>query len=317
METSCIQEIIITMNKSTLATLGVLFVSFIWGVEFVLVHNAIRIIEPYCFNFIRFGVAGLFIFLCMFCRKDGEPLNSALILRGGTLGGLLFLGFSTQTFGLLYTTVSNSGFITSLNVVLVPLFALFVLGERPHFRVIAATMIAATGLYQLTSAGSSPFNFGDFLTLFAAIMFALHIIFTGKYGAQHKALPLTLVQMLTVAALSLASALIWEDWRRLLDPAVLGDINIIYAIFVASILGTGLAFLLQTLAQDHLSATRVALIFTCEPVFAALAAYLFLNEKLVAAAGVGAGMILLGILLAEFPLNPRKSLIPVVGSDET
>lgn len=304
------------MQKTTLATLAVFFVSFIWGVEFVLVHNAIAVIEPHSFNFIRFGVASLFVLLCMLLWREFEKPSLKLLAQGAFLGLLLFLGFTTQTFGLLYTTVSNCGFITSLNVVLVPFFALFFLNERPQLHTAVGILTATTGLYLLTAAGATPFNIGDLLTLLCASMFALHIVFTGKHAPRHKALPLTLVQLLTVSVLSLASALIWEDWRQMLQPAIIGDPDVMSAILIAAILGTGLALLVQTLAQGHLSATRVALIYTSEPVFAAIAAYLFLNERLLAAACVGAIMILAGIILAEQPWNPIKGVNPLESGEE-
>lgn len=301
------------MTKSKSATLGVLFVSFIWGVEFVLIHNAIAILEPHSFNVARFGVASLFVGLCMPLGKKRDSLDRRMVTHGCLLGGLLYLGFTFQTFGLLYTTVSNCGFITSLSVVLVPVMAYLLLGERPRLLTMAGVGVAAAGLYLLTAAGDGPFNLGDVLTLCGAAMFALHIVYTGRYGREHEALSLTLVQLLTVTVLSLGSALVSEDWQRLLDVGVVGNPSVLFAVFVASILGTGLAVMLQTLAQGHLSSTRVALVYSLEPVFAALTAYLVLNEQLPAAAGVGAAMILAGIVLAELPSRASKEALPAQG----
>lgn len=301
------------MTKSKSATLGVLFVSFIWGVEFVLIHNAIAILEPHSFNVARFGVASLFVGLCMPLGKKRDSLDRRMVTHGCLLGGLLYLGFTFQTFGLLYTTVSNCGFITSLSVVLVPVMAYLLLGERPRLLTMAGVGVAAAGLYLLTAAGDGPFNLGDVLTLCGAAMFALHIVYTGRYGREHEALSLTLVQLLTVTVLSLGSALVSEDWQRLLDVGVVGNPSVLFAVFVASILGTGLAVMIQTLAQGHLSSTRVALVYSLEPVFAALTAYLVLNEQLPAAAGVGAAMILAGIVLAELPSRASKEALPAQG----
>ncbi len=301
------------MSKSKSATLGVLFVSFIWGVEFVLIHNAIALLEPHSFNAVRFGIASLFVGLCMGYWKIRGGFNWRMLRHGCLLGLLLYLGFTFQTFGLLYTSVSNCGFITSLNVMLVPIIALFLLGERLRLLTVFGVGVAAAGLYFLTAAGDAPFNFGDLLTLICALMFALHIVYTGKYGREHGALALTLVQLLTVSVLSLGSALVSEDWQRLLDPGVVGNPDVLFAILVASILGTGLAVMIQTLAQGHLSSTRVALIYSLEPIFAALTAFLILNEQLPAAAGLGAAMILAGILLAELPTLRTKEMLPAEG----
>ncbi|MDY0221001.1 MAG: DMT family transporter [Desulfobacterium sp.] len=289
------------MSKTQSATIGILFVCFVWGVEFVLVHNAIAVLDPHSFNFFRFGIASLFIGLCMGRGTWRTGLNLRLIKRGCFLGLLLYFGFTFETFGLLYTTVSNCAFITSLSVVLVPIIAFFALGDQLRRTTIVGVSIAAAGLYFLTVAGDLPLNLGDFLPLVGAGMFALHIVYTGKYSRNFDVLWLTLVQLTVVSVLSLGSALVAEDWHQLVNMAVLGNPTVLSAILVSSILGTGLAIMVQTLAQTLLNPTRVALVFTLEPVFASLTAYLVLKEQLPAAAGLGAVMILAGILMAELP----------------
>jgi len=299
------------MSKSKLATLGVLFVAFVWGVEFVLIHNAIAELQPHSFNIARFGVASLFIGICLLFSRLPGTFSRRMFKHGFLLGLLLFLGFACQTYGLLYTTVSNCGFITSLSVVLVPVFAFMLLAERPRFFTLAGVVVASAGLYLLTSAGDAPFNQGDFLTLIGAAMFALHIVYTGKYSRDYEVLRLTLVQLTTVTVLSFVSASITEDWQLLLDVRVMGNSQVLVAILVSALLGTGIAILLQTLAQGHLTSTRVALIYSLEPVFAALTAFIVLNEQLPPVAGIGAVFILFGIVLAELPTVRNKRLIPL------
>lgn len=296
------------MHNNTFATLSVLFVSLVWGVEFVLIDNAINILEPHTFNLMRFGVASLFILLCLLAAKAPliPQLNRRLLFHGVVLGSLLYLGFTLQTFGLLYTSVSNCGFITSLNIVMVPLMALVILGDKPAWYTLSGVAVATGGLYLLTAAGQGPFNIGDLLTLGCAAMFALHIVLTSKLGRHHSALPLTLIQLTTVTLLSLISTLISEDAAALLQPEILSSTTVWLAVLVAAILGTGLAFMIQTLAQQRLSSTRVALMLSLEPVFAALAAFIVLNEQLPAVATIGAALILGGVLLAELPQAQRQ-----------
>ena len=301
------------MNTTKLASLGVLFVAFIWGIEFVLIHNAISILEPHSFNVIRFGVASLAIVLCLCYQKKRSYFNLRTFKHGCFLGLLLYLGFTFQTFGLLYTTVSNCAFITSLSVVLVPIIALFILGDNLHIQKFTGVVLAAAGLYFLTAAGEVPFNTGDSLTLVGAAMFALHIVYTGKYSRKHEVMSLTLVQLGTVTVLSLCSVLIAEDWRLLVDIRIIAEPSVLWAMFVASILGTSLALFVQTQAQNYISSTRVALIFSLEPIFASLTAFFILNEQLPAAGSVGAAMILTGIFLAEVPLTKIKAVLLAEG----
>ena len=152
------------MSKSQSATIGILLVCFIWGVEFVLVHNAIAVLDPHSFNFFRFGIASLFIGLCKGRGNWRTGLNLRLIKRGCFLGLLLYFGFTFETFGLVYTTVSNCAFITSLSVVMVPVVAFFALGHQLRRTTIVGVSVAAAGLYFLTVAGDLPLNIGDFLT---------------------------------------------------------------------------------------------------------------------------------------------------------
>ncbi|MBM9521198.1 DMT family transporter [Desulforhopalus vacuolatus] len=301
------------MSTAKLATLGVLFVAFIWGVEFVLIHNAISILKPHSFNAIRFGVASLSLVVCLYSQKKRNHFNLLTFKHGCFLGLLLYLGFTCQTFGLLYTSVSNCAFITSLSVVLVPIIALFILGDNLRIQTFTGVLLAAAGLYFLTAAGEVPFNTGDSITLIGALMFALHIVYTGKYSQKHEVMPLTLVQLGTVTVLSLCSVLITEDWRVLADIRIIGKPDVLWGIFVASILGTSLAIFVQTQAQNYISSTRVALIFSLEPIFASLTAFFVLNEQLPAAGSAGAAMILTGIFFAEVPLTKIKAVLRAEG----
>lgn len=299
------------MKSSKIATLGVLFVAFVWGVEFVLIHNAIEILEPHSFNFIRFGVATLSVVLFLRQKQTGKRLTPFIIKHGCLLGLLLYSGFTFQTFGLLNTTVSNCAFITSLCVVLVPIFAFFILGEKLDIKTIVGVSLAAAGLYLLTVSGSVPFSLGDFLSFVGAAMFALHIVFTGKYSPRHEVMFLTVIQLGTVTLLSFGSALFTEDLGMLVDVQIIGNSSVLLGVFVAAILGTSLAIFIQTYAQSHIGSTRVALIFSLEPFFASVTAYFALNEQLSSAAGIGIAVIFLGIFFSEIDISKIKPVVSV------
>lgn len=301
------------MKTTKLATLGVLFVAFIWGIEFVLIQNAIDVLRPHSFNFIRFGVASLSIGFCVCYKQKKRLLTPFIVKHGCLLGCVMYLGFTFQTFGLLHTTVSNCAFITSLCVVLVPIFAFFILGEHLALKRIVGVLLAAVGLYLLTATGSVPFSLGDFLSLIGAAMFGLHIVLTGKYSPRHEVMNLTLVQLSTVSLLSFGSALLTEDWRMVVDIQMIGNASVLLGVFVAAILGTSIAILVQTYAQNHISSTRVALIFSLEPFFASITAYFVLNEQLSAAAGIGTVLILTGIILSEIEITKNRGMVSYAG----
>lgn len=299
------------MKASTFADLSLLFVALIWGATFVLVQNAISFLEPQSFNAVRFTLAAILLGLwLMFFEKDQlKKLDRKLILSGIMLGFFLFVGYAFQTLGLLYTTSSKAGFITGLSVVLVPLLMIGILKQRPSINSIAGVSAATAGLYLLTMSDVSGLNIGDGFVLICAAGFALHIVFTGKYSSSYPTLLLTTVQISTVAALSAVSSVLFEDWKRAFNPEVIFSANVMIALLVTSILATALAFFIQTNFQKHTTATRVALIFAMEPVFAAITAYFWANERLTYSALVGCALIFAGMVFAELPSGKFESFI--------
>lgn len=299
------------MKASTFADLSLLFVALIWGATFVLVQNAISFLEPQAFNAVRFTLAAILLglWLMFFEKNQLKKVDRKLILSGIMLGFFLFIGYAFQTLGLLYTTSSKAGFITGLSVVLVPLLMIGILKQRPSINSIVGVSAATAGLYLLTMSDVSSLNIGDGFVLICAAGFALHIIFTGKYSSSYPTLLLTTVQISTVAALSAVSSVLFEDWKRAFNPEVIFSANVMIALLVTSILATALAFFIQTNFQKHTTATRVALIFAMEPVFAAITAYFWADERLTYSALGGCGLIFAGMVFAELPSGKFESFI--------
>ncbi|MBE4910175.1 DMT family transporter [Bacillus luteolus] len=298
------------MKKTLLADSSLLFVAFIWGTTFVLVQNAIRVLEPMSFNATRFFLAGmiLLLWLFLFYRSQIKQINKKMLTAGILMGLWLFSGYALQTFGLLYTTSSKAGFITGLSVVLVPLFAFFLLKQKPKPNAILGVLVATVGLYMLTLGDSVSVNKGDVLVFFCAISFALHIIFTGKYTTLFPTLLLTVTQILTVAVLCSVFAFIFEDWKAIYSKDILLSNEVIIALLITSIFATALAFFLQTNFQKYTTPTRVALIFAMEPVFAALGGYYLADERLTLIAIFGCLFIFVGMIFTELPGRKKKSI---------
>jgi drug/metabolite transporter (DMT)-like permease len=293
----------IIMKKSTFADISLLLVAFIWGTTFVLVQNAISTMEPFAFNGFRFFIAFIILLLCLliFQKQQLQFLNKKLILSGMLLGFWLFLGYATQTLGLLYTTSSKAGFITGLSVVLVPLFSFLLLKQKPSMNAVVGVSIATLGLFLLTMTDIAGLNIGDFFVLICAFGFAMHIIFTGRYSEHYPTLLLTTIQILTVSILSVFSSMIFEDFQAMLEISIFSSRSVWVALFVTSFFATALAFFAQTRFQKFTTPTRVALIFAMEPVFAALAGYFWASERLSMSALIGCLCIFLGMIFAELP----------------
>ena len=291
------------MHKSIIADSSLFFVTFIWGTTFVLVQNAINTLNPLAFNGIRFLMAAILLslWLIFFEKKQLSQLNKQAILAGVFIGFWLFLGYATQTIGLLYTTSSKAGFITGLSVVLVPLFSMFFLKQALSRNALWGVIIATAGLFLLTAADFSPLNTGDVFVFFCAISFALHIVFTGKFTANYPTLLLTVIQIATVGFLSSITSFLVEDWGNTFRWELLLSQNVYLALLITSLFATAFAFLAQTKFQKYTTTTRVALIFAMEPVFAAATGYVWANERLTIGALIGCLFIFAGMIFAELP----------------
>jgi drug/metabolite transporter (DMT)-like permease len=180
---------------------------------------------------------------------------------------------------------------------------MFLLKQFPSRNAVIGVSIATVGLFLLTMTDVSSLNIGDGLVFICAISFALQIIFTGKFSNKYPTLLLTVIQISTVAVLSILSVFIFEDWRKSFNVEILLSKDVIVALMITSVLATALAFLIQTNFQKYTTATRVALIFAMEPVFAAIAGYYWADERLSVSALFGCLLIFAGMIFAELPAN--------------
>jgi drug/metabolite transporter (DMT)-like permease len=294
------------IKKPWFADFNLLLVAFVWGTTFVIVQKAIAFLEPYSFNTVRFFIAAiLLLFIIYFFKRTSfKDFKNKNLLKSGTLLGFwLFLGYGFQTVGLLYTTSSKAGFITGLSVVLVPLFSYMLLKHKLNWQIGFSSLLAVAGLYLLTIHNSFSLNIGDGYVLLCAVSFALHIVFTGKFAKSFDALCLTVVQLFIVSLLSFITALLTEQWQEIFAANMLFKSEVITALLITSLFATALAFLAQTYFQSFTTPARVALIFAMEPVFAAITAFIVLNERLGSKALIGCILILFGMILSELKLS--------------
>lgn len=296
------------MKPLFVADLVLIIVTFIWGTTFIVVQDAVHFLPPLAFNSIRFFMASLFLLMfLLFLQPIHGYLTKDLLRDGGKIGVWLFAGYALQTAGLQYTTTAKSGFITGLSVILVPFFAYLVLKQIPNFKALLGVLFSGTGLYLLTGPGSLTFNIGDFYTLLCAVAFALHITFTGRYAPRYQALPLAWVQITSVSLFSFMGSILFEKGALLQVPGMISQPEVVWGLATTSILATAVAFFAQTICQKYTKATHVALIFTMEPVFAGLTAFLYRHEVFTPFSIMGSLLILIGMVFAEWPTKKKKS----------
>jgi drug/metabolite transporter (DMT)-like permease len=292
------------MNASPrFAELALAFVCLIWGSTFVLVKHALEDISPSLFLAIRFAIASVLLAIVYLARR--KP--GRIFRTGGILTGIfLYAGYFLQTLGLLHTTASKSGFLTGLYIVLVPLLGAAVYRKVPGISEWIGVFLATAGMGLMTLQGAQfEIGAGDALTIGCAFAFAVHMLLLAHYSRRMQTELLALLQIATCAAISLAT------FRFVEAPFVRWTPGVLIALAVTSVLATAVAFLLQTWGQSHTTATRAALIFSLEPVFAWLTSYVFEREALTGHALAGAVCILAGILLVELKPIGRREIAEV------
>ena len=268
--------------------LALVAVTAVWGLTFVQVKDALALYPLLAFLALRFGIATAALAVPGLARV--RSLGRAGWAAAAFAGLLLAAGYTLQTAGLARTSVSSAGFVTGMYVVLTPLLALVLFRLRVGRAAWIGVGLATAGLALLSGvdAGSPG---GDLLVLAGAAVYSLQIVLMERYAPLYDVLAFTLVEMLAAFALLGVVAIPvyevphgWTVWGALL---------------VTGLFASALAFLVQTWAQRRTSATRTALVFTLEPVWAALFGYTLAGDRLGALGWAGCAVIMSGIVLAE------------------
>ena len=287
------------MNRQLKADFSLFLVTLAWGSTFILTKYAIDRMPMYNFLAIRFALA--FLVSSAVFYKRMMKFNKEVLKYGIIIGIMMFFLYAFQTAGLLYTTASKSAFITGMNVILVPIFSSIIIKRRPERKVAYCTVLAFIGVGLLSLNGSvDGINMGDVLTLISAFAGAMFIILVGKYTVKVDSVVLAITQFAVVSITCAIVSLIFET--SVMPPTALVWVDLLFL----SIVCTAGAFIVQNLAQKFTSPTHVALIFTGEPVFAALFGYVFVGEILSTQGIIGAVMIVSSMLLMEIDV---KSII--------
>jgi len=285
------------VNKKISAQIGLLIVTIIWGITFVMVQEALDDALPFSLLTLRFGLATILTILII--NKNVFIFSKHEIFAGFFCGVILFFGYAFQTFGLWkneffnHSSPTNSAFITSISVLFVPIILVILKIQKIRLRIWFAVIMATIGLYFLLLPGGG-INVGDFITFGCSISFALHIILQDYYIKNKiQLMPLFCIQMATVTFISIVLSFYFEsqpiEWTT----------QLINAILITGIFATFLGFLIMIWAQRILNPTETAIIFTTEPVAAAIFSMLFAGEILGLWGWFGAFIICIAVIYGE------------------
>ncbi len=291
-----------------MSLLSAFLCTFIWGTTFIAQDTGMDTIGPLTFNGTRFFIGFLSIipFALIFEKKKIVKeinLNRKLFFKLLFWVGLfLFLGTYVQQAALLYTDVANAAFFTIFYVPMVPIILFLFYSKSPHWSIWPSVLFCIMGVYLLSDFSNATVRLGDSLVIICALFWSLHIIFIGNFIKVFN-LPLFFgaLQALIVSLISFIFAIYFETitFENILNESA----SIIYA----GALSGGIAFTLQIYAQKNISPAPAAIIFSLEGVFAAVAAWIILNQILGLNNVIGCALILTGVILSQIAPIYKKS----------
>ncbi len=295
---NCVNTFPASRKSRLLAETGLLYAAAIWGATFFIVKDVIAAVDPVVLVGYRFLIAGILLAVYLLLRRESLLTG----LRDGIiLGIILWLLYVPQTIGLKYTTAANSGFITGLFVVFVPLLAYFLFRKFPSRWEYLAIALSVVGLWFLTG-GIHGMNFGDLITLVCALFYALHLLYCDKYiKAGRDPMVISCQQFIFVGILSFVTAVILDLPLEVTSPSAW------WTIIFLTLFPTISAFVIQLYAQKMTSPFRVSLIFTLEPVFAAIFAWTLGGETFILRSALGGLLIFAAMIIAELPSAKRTA----------
>lgn len=283
--------------KTWKAELLLFLVTFIWGGTFLFTKIGLHDCSPSLFIILRFLIALSLSFI--FFGRHLSSLNRANLIHGVILGLFFGGGFVLQTYGLKFTSVSKSAFITGLSVVLTPFAYWFIEKKKILFWQKAGVIVAAIGLWLFTNPRFDSINLGDILTIFSTFFWAFYITYMDVFTRGTKSMAITsqlvIIQLATAAIIALISLLSFDSQNIHFDFSN----NLIIALLYNSILASFLLTFIHTGIQKYTTPVKAALIFSLEPVIATSLAVLFINEMLNGREVSGGAILLFGVVVSE------------------
>ncbi|MBR9978832.1 MAG: EamA family transporter [Bacteroidetes bacterium] len=274
-------------------------ITLIWGSTFTVTKFALTDLPPLTLQGMRFLVAALLVGI--YTWRDIKTTTVTSLRTGLLLGLLLGAGFALQTVGLVETTASKAGFLTGTMVVFTPLIQLAIERRRPSKGNLIAVLIVGGGLYIFTSPAGGNFNFGDMLVLLCAVAFAFYIVYLDVFTKERFHREIVFYQFVVTAAVGFLLSPFFDA-----TPATF-TLPAVAAVLYLSIFASSIAIFIQSKYQRETTPTKAAIIFTMEPVFAALIAMMLLSELMSGVELLGAMIMLAGLLFSElYALRLRR-----------
>lgn len=293
------------MTSFELRQYSLLFLTAVlWGTGFIGQKLGMDHVEPFTFTFMRTLIGGLFLLPVMAAmsaikRKRGIAVRRSdrktLMLGSLCCGLCLICAESFQQFGIQISDVTSTSFITSLYVVFVPIFGIFI-GSRPSPKLVLCVAISVAGLYLLTASGGLHFSRGNLLTLISAMCFAVHILVIAYFVARVDGVALSCGQFFVASFLGFIMMLATggDTWENFLKAAP--------AFVYCGIVSNGIAYTLQVVGQRGVNPVIATIIMSLESVMGTFFGILLLGESPTTVQLIGCALVFTAVILAQVPV---------------
>jgi len=285
------------MKTQLKADLMLVLVTLCWGVSYYMID--LCLVEMGTFNLNAFRFLGAFIIAAIFTFPKLKGVNKETLKYAFFIGFSLVFVYIGATFGVMYTSLSNSGFLCALSVVFTPLLGIVLFKQRLDKKMVAVVLVCLIGIALMSLNEQLKPALGDIFCLLCAFSYAVDLIITERAVSKEEvnAFQLGVFQLGFTGIFMLILSFIFEDPCLPSSGIVWGS-----ALFLA-VFCTGVAFIVQTIAQQYTSATHVGVIFTLEPVFAGIVAFALAGEILLPRAYFGAFLLLASLIIMEIDVN--------------
>lgn len=304
------------MNKSLKADLMLVVVTLCWGASYYLMNVSLGDLEPFTLNAYRF--LGAFIVGGILGYKKLKNVNKTTLKYSVILGIILVFVYIGSTFGVKNTSLSNSGFLCALTVIFVPIINFIVRRKIPEKKILFAVSMSFVGIMLLTLKNDFSLNtdniLGDAFCLMCAVFYSTHLLTVEKAVSHEEvnAFQIGVFQLGVTGVFMLILSILFET------PHLPSTPTIWFSVSFLAIFCTGVAFIVQTIAQQYTTASHVGIIFTLEPVFAGIVAFFLAGEVLSAQAYFGAALLIGALFVTEMNINPfqKKEQKDIEASEE-
>lgn len=292
-------------SKQVKADLMLVLVTFFWGSSYYMMDLSLEEVDAFNLNAYRF--LGAFAIAAIVFHKRMKHI-SANTLKGSLLVGLsLFFVYIGATFGVKMTSLSKSAFLCDLTVIIVPILEFFVLKKKIGKKTLFSVLLCLAGIMLMTLNSDLSLNRGELagnlLCVMCAFFYAVDLLITDKFVKKEDvdAFQLGVLELGFTGVFMLIATLIFEDFKTPSTPAVWGSV-----IFL-TVFCTGFAFIMQSVAQKDTVPSHVGIIFTLEPVFAAIVAVVFAHDVMTLREYIGAALMVVSILVIEIGSGKKEA----------